>query len=111
MNGIEKAARALCERHIRRVRRHDTEPDDLEAMLPQSIDYAWPDFADDAQAAIAALRESEPVAYMVISPNYPDGPRELNWKGGTVNGDESAQGWREVPLYALPTPPETDHEA
>jgi hypothetical protein len=58
MDEVEKVARALCERHIRRVRRFDTDPAKLETMLTASVDYAWPDFAEDAQAALAAADEA-----------------------------------------------------
>jgi len=51
----EVVARALCEARIRTVRRHDTKPDDLEAMLPASIDYSWRDFVVEADAALSAL--------------------------------------------------------
>ena len=53
----EAVARALCELHIRTVRRHDTPPDELEAMLPGSVDYAWRDFIPQADAAIATMFE------------------------------------------------------
>lgn len=52
---VEQVARALCELHIRNVRRHDTDPERLEEMLPAAIDYAWHDFASAAEAAIAAI--------------------------------------------------------
>ena len=51
----EAVARALCEARIRTVRRHDTKPEDLEAMLPASIDYSWRDFVAEADAALSAL--------------------------------------------------------
>ena len=51
----EVVARALCEARIRTVRRHDTKPEDLEAMLPASIDYSWRDFVAEADAALSAL--------------------------------------------------------
>lgn len=53
----EAVARALCELHIRTVRRHDTPPDELEAKLPGSVDYAWRDFIPQADAAIATMFE------------------------------------------------------
>jgi hypothetical protein len=53
----EAVARALCKLHIRTVRRHDTPPDELEAMLPGSVDYAWRDFIPQADAAIATMLE------------------------------------------------------
>lgn len=53
----EAVARALCKLHIRTVRRHDTPPDELEAKLPGSVDYAWRDFIPQADAAIATMFE------------------------------------------------------
>ena len=53
----EAVARGLCELHIRTVRRHDTPPDELEAKLPGSVDYAWRDFIPQADAAIATMFE------------------------------------------------------
>ncbi len=53
----EAAARGLCELHIRTVRRHDTPPDELEAMLPGSVDYAWRDFIPQADAVISTMLE------------------------------------------------------
>lgn len=52
----EAVARALCEQHIRTVRRRDTAPDRLAEMLPAAVDYAWQDFIAPATAAIAAMR-------------------------------------------------------
>lgn len=53
---VERVARALCARHIRHVRRFDTAPAELEAKLPAAVDHTWRDHAEDARAAIAALR-------------------------------------------------------
>ena len=58
---IERIARALCEQHIRNVRRHDTEPERLEAMLPAGVDHAWPDFNDAAKAVLDALSAGDGV--------------------------------------------------
>lgn len=49
---VERVARALCELQIRKARRWDTEPAQLEATLPAAIDYAWKDFTDEARAAL-----------------------------------------------------------
>jgi len=55
MELIEQIARTLCEQHIRTVRRHDTEPDKLEAMLPAAVDYSWRDFIPAAQAILPLI--------------------------------------------------------
>lgn len=52
---VEVVARVLVERRIRHARRFDTEPDRLEEMLPEAIDYSWQDEVEDAHAAISAL--------------------------------------------------------
>jgi hypothetical protein len=52
---VEAVARALCETHIRVVRRHDTAPKKLEAMMADAVEYAWSEFEPPAQAAIAAI--------------------------------------------------------
>lgn len=52
---VEAVARRMAERQIRKARRHDTASSGLEAMQPAAIDYVWPEFVDDARAAIAAL--------------------------------------------------------
>jgi len=54
---LERAARALCELHIRNVRRHDTALSELEKMLPGSVNYAWEDFLPQARAVLQAIRE------------------------------------------------------
>ena len=59
MDMIERAARALCEQHIRDVRRHDTELAALEKMLAGAIDYAWGDFVPQARTVLSALREPD----------------------------------------------------
>ena len=51
----EAVARALCEKHIRNVRRHDTDATTLEAVLPGAIEMHWFDFQLDADAALSAL--------------------------------------------------------
>lgn len=51
---VEAGARAVCELRIRTVRRWDTAPEKLEAMLPAAIDYNWRDSSADAEAAIRA---------------------------------------------------------
>ena len=57
---IDKVARALCELHIRRVRRHDTAPERLEEMLPAAVDHNWREHVDEARAALQALMEPTP---------------------------------------------------
>ena len=59
---VEIAARALCEMQIRRVRKWDTEPAELEAMLPGSVDYSWADHIDEARAVLAAIRAAKDAA-------------------------------------------------
>ena len=74
----EAVARALCEARIRTVRRHDTKPEDLEAMLPASIDYSWRDFVAEADAALSALapiRSAEILA--AEARGYADAEREI----------------------------------
>lgn len=56
---VERVARALAEVHIRTVRRHDTEPAKLEAMMPSAIDYNWPDFVKPARAALSAMPDRQ----------------------------------------------------
>ena len=51
----EAVARALCELHIRNVRRHDTDATTLEAVLPGAIEMHWFDFQLEADAALSAL--------------------------------------------------------
>ncbi len=51
----EAVARALCEKHIRNVRRHDTDAATLEAVLPGAIEMHWFDFQLEADAALSAL--------------------------------------------------------
>jgi len=58
-------ARALCELHIRNVRRHDTDATTLEAVLPGAIEMHWFDFqlkADAALSALAPIRSAEILA-------------------------------------------------
>jgi hypothetical protein len=52
---IEDMARALCEQHIRVVRRWDTTPEKLEEMMSRAVDHAWPDHEPAARAALAAI--------------------------------------------------------
>jgi hypothetical protein len=52
----ERVARALCELRIRDVRRFDTSADELEAMLPGAVDYAWQDFLPQASAALSLMQ-------------------------------------------------------
>lgn len=52
---VEVVARTLCERQIRRARKWDTDPADLEAKLPASINFNWRDHEDDAVAVLLAL--------------------------------------------------------
>lgn len=53
----EAVARALCELHIRTVRRHDTPPDKLEAMLPSAVNHVWREHLPQADAVIATMFE------------------------------------------------------
>jgi hypothetical protein len=53
---VERVARALCERDIRAKRRFDTPADELEEMLPDSVDYNWSDYVPQARVAIAAMK-------------------------------------------------------
>ena len=55
---LETMARAMCEQHIREVRRWDTDPAKLEATLPAAVDVNWQDHVAVAQAAITALTEA-----------------------------------------------------
>lgn len=60
---VERVARALCESHIRNVRRHDTDPKRLEAMIVRAIELNWKGHVEEAQAAIAAMQaDAAPVA-------------------------------------------------
>jgi len=59
MDIIERAARALCEQHIRKVRGHDTDPTHLEEMIVSAVNYAWRDFIPQARAVLSALREPD----------------------------------------------------
>lgn len=52
----ERVARALCELRIRDVRRFDTSADELEAMLPGAVDYAWQDFLPQASVALSLMQ-------------------------------------------------------
>lgn len=60
---VEKAARAMAEYRIRQARRFDTEPTDIEARLPAAVKHAWPQYKDEATAALLAvlpdIREAE----------------------------------------------------
>ena len=97
MNEIEKAALALCEDHWQ------DDPDWVvvlwEDLAPVERD-AW---RRSAQAVIAALRESEPAAW-----RYED--KRTGWVFYEPERwfETKRQNWIETPLYALPTPPETD---
>ena len=53
----EAVARALCELHIRTIRRYDTPAEELEAILPAAVDYAWRDHLPQADVAIATVFE------------------------------------------------------
>jgi hypothetical protein len=64
---IEAIARKQCEQHIREVRRWDTDPAKLEAMLPGAVDVNWQDHVALAQAALTAITEQG----MAIVPRQP----------------------------------------
>lgn len=51
---VERAAKTLCELHIRDVRRHDTKLERLEEMLTASVDFNWRGFEQQARAALEA---------------------------------------------------------
>ncbi len=53
----EAVARVLCELRIRAIRRHDTPPDELEAMLPAAVNHVWREHLPQADAAIATMFE------------------------------------------------------
>ncbi len=55
---IEAIARKQCEQHIREVRRWDTDPAKLEAMLPGAVDVNWQDHVALAEAALTAITEA-----------------------------------------------------
>lgn len=57
MTPIERAARALCELDIRQKRKWDTAAEDLERIMPAAVDHAWEEYAEQARAVIAAIRE------------------------------------------------------
>lgn len=86
----EAVARALCKLHIRTVRRHDTPPDELEAMLPGSVDYAWRDFIPQADAAIATMFERlrTPI-WDALAAAYATGATDVHnsWVAGTNGGE------------------------
>lgn len=65
---IEVVARALCERHIREVRRWDTNPAELDKMIPDCVDYSWRDFVRQAHTILAAIE----TAGGLIVPKKPD---------------------------------------
>lgn len=54
---VEKVARALIERQIRIARKWDTAPAELEAILPESVDYSWREREEDARAALVSIQE------------------------------------------------------
>lgn len=60
---IEAIARKQCEQHIREVRRWDTDPAKLEAVLPGAVDVNWQDHVALAQAALTAI---EAAGYAVV---------------------------------------------
>lgn len=47
---VEAAARALAELDIRTKRRWDTEPADIERILPEAVDYCWPEYVEQVNA-------------------------------------------------------------
>jgi len=53
---VEIVARALCRRRIEWNRRQDEKPFPSEERIQASVNHAWPDFGDEARAAIAAMR-------------------------------------------------------
>ena len=75
---LERAARALCEDHIRNVRRHDTQLPELEMMLPGSVDYAWRDFLPQARIVLKSLWEPSEAMRLAFSDADNDGK---NWRG------------------------------
>jgi len=54
---VEAVARALCEAHIRNVRRHDTAPEELEAMMAKAVNWSWKDFVPQAGVVIPVVLE------------------------------------------------------
>ena len=77
---IEAIARKQCEQHIREVRRWDTDPAKLEAMLPGAVDVNWQDHVALAQAALTAITEA---GYAVV----PVEPTEAMLEQGSRGGD------------------------
>lgn len=65
---IERCARALAALRIRTVRRWDTPGDEIEAMLPASIEHAWRDHVREARAVLKELME--PTSEMVDAGRY-----------------------------------------
>lgn len=75
---VEAMARALIEHQIRLNRKWDASPEELEAMLPCAIDYAWRERIPDAQAAYDAhLSALEAMGLAVV----PVVPSEAMWGG------------------------------
>lgn len=62
---VERVARALAERRIREVRKWDTKPDRPVEMLCAAVDYAWPEYVDEARTAIEAMME--PTGQMLVA--------------------------------------------
>jgi len=60
MTLTEQVARALCRRRIEFNCRQDEKPFPPEERIQRGIDHAWPDFVEDARAAIAAMRKPTP---------------------------------------------------
>jgi hypothetical protein len=104
MNEIERVARAICEQHIRFVRRWDTSQERIKEMLPAAVDHSWRDFTDQATAAIAAMR-GEPVGWLYT---------QRDGTGSAIMTERmpypsivTSKGWTETALYAGPTPPDS----
>lgn len=52
---VEAGARALAAKAIRERRAWDTPRERVEEMLPNAVDIAWRDFADDSRAHLTAI--------------------------------------------------------
>lgn len=53
---VERVARTLCEKDIRKKQWNDP-VGKLDAMLAGAVDYCWADHVEDARAVLAAMRE------------------------------------------------------
>jgi 1,6-anhydro-N-acetylmuramate kinase len=105
---IEAMARALCEQHIRVVRRWDTTPEKLEEMMSRAVDHAWPDHEPAARAALAAINArgdrvvpAEPTREMLVETAELENSTAIHNYGGTPTADDYWSVMLSASPYAL----------